>query len=276
MVEKSKILVLGNGFLGNEFKRNGFTVWDSKKFRLKECIGKDIFSSLNPFYDQLKTFDVIINCIGVSDTRYCEDQRNLGTVLFTNSTIPRLLSTWCSVNNTKFVQISTGCLYDEIGRPCTEEDFIAAHCTYTVSKYVGEKHCRHEKDLIIRPRLLFSGYKAFGRNNLVEKLLKFDTFVDEFNSVTWNQTIVEAVEALLKADVSGIFNVANEGIHTIHDIARMLGKDGKKMSGAELRESQGLYLVNNVMDLTKLKQYYQPPTVEEAIKRCHEQLKLVL
>jgi hypothetical protein len=77
------------------------------------------------------------------------------------------------------------------------------------------------------------------------------------------------MQALLDAGQTGIFNVANEGRHTICEIAEMLGKKGGgKMSGAELRKQQGLFLVNNVMDISKLKKFYQPPKVKEAITTC--------
>lgn len=256
-----KIVVLGRGFLGQEFEKMGYEVWDRKRFNFSTSV------------DVLVDYDVVINCIGISNTRYCEDPKNFNEIMTVNGTLPNILSRYCNTKGKKFVQISTGCLFDEVGRPCTEEDFISAHCNYTVSKYAGEMSCNKETDLILRPRLLFSDTKMDTHNNLIQKLLKFDTFVDEFNSVTWNKTIVEATQALLDAGVSGIFNIANEGVHTIYDIAtKMLGKSGAKMSGEELRKSQGLFLVNNVMDLTKLKKYYQPETVENAIKECYKEL----
>lgn len=264
-----KIVVLGRGFLGQEFESMGYEVWGRDKFEVVKESGWSNYAIKSNDDNLLKNYDVIINCIGISDTRYCEDPKNFQEIMHTNGAIPAFLSEYCRTRNTKFVHISTGCLYDEVGRPCTEEDFLATHCAYTVSKYAGEKGCDPERDLIMRPRLIFSDKEQTGHNNLIQKLMKFDVFVDEFNSVTWNKTIVEAVQALLDQNQVGIFNVANEGIHTIHDIARMIGKDGEKMSGAELRKSQGLFLVNNVMDISKLRQFYLPPTVREAVTKCH-------
>lgn len=262
-----KVLVLGKGFLGREFEEMGYEVWGRDKLDFDKHTKLDI----------LKPYDAIINCIGISNTRYCEDPENFERVMNVNGNVPRILSQlseyYRNEKKIKIVHISTGCLYDEIGRPCTEEDFLSAHCGYTVSKYVGEMGCNKEHDIILRPRLLFSDKIMTTRNNLIQKLLKFDTFVDELNSVTWNRTIVEATQALLDADASGVFNVANEGRHTIYEIAtQMLGKGGTKMSGEELIKSQGLHLVNNVMDISKLKQYYTPAPVEEAIKYCYNKI----
>jgi dTDP-4-dehydrorhamnose reductase len=254
-----KTLVLGKGFLGSEFERQGFEVWGREKYE----IGQDL-SFLNKY-------DVVINCIGKSDTRWCE--HNMRGAMNANTDFPVLLSRTCNLlYNTKFVHISTGCLYDESHRPCTEDDFLVAHCNYTVTKFAAEKLINPDKDLIIRPRLLYGGERRSG-NNLLCKLPQFKAYVDEFNSVTSVKTIVEATTALLDADQTGVFNVADEGIHTIGQIAKMVGYVGEKMTGEQLRRNNGLYLVNNVMSLDKLKQFYQPPTVEERIKECQKELQ---
>jgi dTDP-4-dehydrorhamnose reductase len=256
-----KCVVLGNGFLGSEFKRNGkYTVLDRNEFQ----IGNEL-NILDPY-------DVIINCIGISDTRYCETQKGFEDAMIVNGIFPGVLSKYCQSTGKKFVHISTGCLYDESYRSCTEKDFTVCHCGYTVTKYAGEKGCNLNRDIILRPRLLFNGHKS-KNNNLLCKLPKFTSFVDEFNSITSTVTIVEATESLLLADASGIFNVANAGVYTIYDFAKLIGCDGNKLSGNELRKQQGLYLVNNVMDITKLSQYYKPRNALVEVDFAYKQLK---
>lgn len=274
-----KLVIGKSGFLGREFIEHmncdGIGRSELDMMTLFDKNTKARNKILKKF---LKNYDVIINCIGISNTRYCEDPKNWEEVNFINGTIPKILSTWCNENNKKFVQISTGCLYDESHHPCTEDSFRVAHCNYTVSKFSGELGCNFETDLIIRPRLLFSD-KVVKGNNLLSKLLTFDKYVDEFNSITSNKTIVNAVDALLMANQSGAFNVCNQGHYTIFEIAKMLHDtinnmawtlkidfiNKSKITAVELRDSQGLYLVNNVMDLTKLLEFYNPPTVQEAI-----------
>ena len=125
---------------------------------------------------------------------------------------------------------------------------------------------------MIRPRLLFDTEVATGRNNLLQKLPKFKNFLDEFNSVTSCDTIVEATSALLSANQSGVFNVANTGTYTIYEMATSLFLRGGMTSQEELHESQGLYLVNNVMDLDRLKEFYTPRDTLEELKRCYTEL----
>jgi dTDP-4-dehydrorhamnose reductase len=263
-------VVLGKGLLGREFELAGFEVWDRNKFQVSETMSPhEIVSNL------LKTeVDIIINCIGKSNTRWCEDRKNFKQALFVNGTLPGYLSDFCKSKGKKFVHISTGCLYDEIGRPCLETDYLATHCAYTVTKYVGEKGCDLDRDIIIRPRLLYSGLKCEYRNNLLMKLPKFSSYLDSFNSITSCRTIVEATKALLEHNQSGAFNCADSDVLTMFEIAKVIGlTEGKtKMSPEELVRSQKLHLVNNVMSIDKLKEFYTPPKTSDELLRCWKEL----
>jgi dTDP-4-dehydrorhamnose reductase len=259
-----KTIVLGKGFLGKKFAMRGYEVWGKEKFSL--------LPSTNLSQTTLNEYDVIVNCIGKSNTRWCEDRKNFPDALWSNGIIPGILSSYCSSFDKKFVHISTGCLYDDGIYPQLEESLLAAHCNYTVTKWVGEEGC-HEQDLILRPRLLFGDFKPEGRNNLLCKLPQFTQFVGEYNSYTSLDIIVDAFEALIENEQSGVFNVACDEVATPYDIAKWIGLEGGELTAKKLWESEGLHLVNNVMDISKLKQYYQPPELKDEIMRCWEALK---
>jgi dTDP-4-dehydrorhamnose reductase len=113
-MDKENFLVLGNGYLGNEFKRQGYEVWgrDIFDFAIEKYNGDhDIF--LKEWNDKFKKYNIIVNCIGQSNTRYCESKVNINKVLSINGYLPSYLSTFCKTTNKIFVHISTGCLYDE-------------------------------------------------------------------------------------------------------------------------------------------------------------------
>jgi len=260
-----KTVVLGNGYLGSEFKDQGFTV-----------LGRDEFEVIKLPRDQHKYFDkilseydVIINCIATSNTRFCEEY--FEEAYFTNCQIPAYLSTWCKKNGKKYVHISTGCLYDKNNIPQKETDFIAAHCNYTLSKWMGEKACQPQ-DLIIRPRLLFD-YKD-NPKNLLLKLKKYNRLTRELDSATSTRTVVQAVTHLLKAEQSGIFNVACEGYISMAEIGTLLGKTTiEEVSIDDVRKQQNLYIVNTIMDISKLKQFYTPSDIKEEIEIMNKGIK---
>lgn len=265
-----KIGIFGDtGFLGKTFKkeinkhysdikilgynrRNNISLIDKPESALKQDIP-----------------DVIVNCIGKSDTRWAEKFKNFNELIEINANFVKRL------NDTKIplVHISTGCLYDQRGKgKLSENSFLSAHCNYTLSKWLGENYVNTERNIILRPRLLFGGIKCRNRNNLLQKLPNFNTFLNEFNSVTSCETIVHATISLLKYNQRGIFNVANDGTYTISDIAESIGLNTtNKITQEELHKSQNLYLVNNVMDISKLKQFYKPKdTIEEITIRYNE------
>ncbi len=257
---KNKILILGKGFLGQEFESFGFEVWGKDKLQITQETNFSI----------LKDYDVIVNCIGKSNTRQCEQSENWDSTLFSNGILPSKLSKWCKENNKKFVHISTGCLYDKNDIGQTEENFIVAHCKYTVSKWTGECGLDLKRDLILRPRLYF-GDKPH-TNNLLCKLPKFKRFLTELNSYTNVVEIVKATIALLENSCIGIFNVANEGYLTVFDIAKLLNLSGSCITEKDLHYQEKLYLVNNILNIDKLKKYYRPQLLNDALIDCWKKL----
>lgn len=264
---KNKLLVLGKGYLGKEFERHGFEVWDKDKF----CINYPDAKVSGCDIQELKKYDIVINCIGKSNTRWCEAPENFKEALFVNGKLPGILSEFCNANEIRFVHISSGCLYDNTEEENTESSFIAAHCNYTITKWVGERLC-NERDLILRPRLYFSDIND--KNNLLNKLPTFESFTgDKLDSFTCTSTIVGAVKELITTYQCGIFNVAQIGSSTIAEIASWCGIPNIKINTAEeLRKQQGLYLVNNVMNIDKLLKFYKPVDIETSIKLSYAEL----
>lgn len=251
-------IVLGRGFLGNEFHRQGYRVYSRGEFTWPCEL------------DTLESYHTIINCIGIADTRGCEQPDNWPRVGSVNTTLVGALSDYCRKNGKKFVHISTGCVYDQNNAPQNEESFTSSHCRYVVSKLAAEYACS-PKDLILRPRLYFSDLPD--KNNLLSKLPRFSHHLNEINSFTSTATIVEATTALLNADQRGVFNVAQRGYGTVQQITNHLGLDAKPpMTGEQLQHSQGLALVNNILDISKLEQFYKPRELFHEMARCWQDL----
>lgn len=267
-------LILGKGFLGTEFIRRGYKYFTTradldldKLFKTPGSINGDykdeIYYALNDIISEYKSVDItiknIINCIGIADTRFCEDPNNFQQILNVNGEFVNILSQFCNYKNIKLVHISTGCLYTSKGHLVKETDFIEAHCNYVVSKWVGEMGCNKSTDLIIRPRLYFSDVP--NKLNLICKLPRFKYILNELNSVTSTRTIVDAVTCLLNHNQTGIFNVCNSGNYTIKQLSEAIGykwNENQVIRGDDLVKSQGLYLVNNTMDISKLEKFYKP------------------
>jgi len=274
------IVVLGKGHLGIEFFRRSHpfvstVVLDRDEFEYK--INKDAENQM-AFLKMIQKYkpNVIVNCIGISDTRWCEQRSHLEKVKGINGDLPAFLSLNCAICNIKLVHISTGCLYNINSVPQTEEDFIEAHCVYTMSKWLGEQGCDPARDLILRPRLFFSSHRF--PNNLMCKLPRFLRYTDEKDTVTSTKVIVEACYELLKNSQVGIFNVGCRGITSMLKIAKRMNivdtnETEIVIYPEELRKTTKLYLVHSTMNLDKLSQFYVPPTWEEEVDRCWNKIR---
>jgi len=276
MIDRERVLVLGKGFLGKEYEKHGYTVWGRDKFEFTKTYKSYSFHEKttevsNRLYNNINKFDVIINCIGSADTRKCEEPDNWDQTYSLNSELPTILSQYCKNMDKKFIHISTGCVYDNNNTPQKEDGFLSSHCRYVVSKLCAEYGCDPQRDLILRPRLYFSG--TDDKNNLLTKLPTFTRHLNEINSYTSLRTIVEATTALLINNQSGIFNVANTGYSTLEQIVSILGLEQKPTIGGEdLQSTQGIALVNNILDTSKLEEFYIPRPLCEEIINCYDEL----
>jgi len=263
------IIVLGRGFLGKEFERAGFQAVD-------DYIHTDEASSRKYLDLMCKDHDVIINCIGITDVRWCQNPYNFSEVMFVNGMLPRVISKWCHDNGKKFVHISSGCIYggDDNFYSYRESDVPMPKCVYSLTKYVGDLYCSPVDDIIIRPRLLFSDVKH--KSNFLYRLQNFPSFVyDREDSLTATCTVVRTVEQLIKEDCSGIFNVAQKGKFSIYEIAKMLEivEHPQKITMDELRLKEGVTLSNVVMDCSKANKFYTPINLIDSLFLCYSQLK---
>jgi len=254
-----KIVVLGRGFLGKAFEKQGFEVRNKAQVNItpETCLSV------------LDDYDVIVNCIAKSNTRWCEQKENFQEALWSNGFVPRILSEYCASHGKRFVHISTGCLYGDSMYSLSEKDEVVARLNYTVTKWVGEQGC-NEHDLIVRPRLLFGGFED--RNNILCKLPGFSRFVMACNSYSSVDVVVDGVTVLIEHGQFGVFNVACDGNASVAEMAKWVGLNGKGVTAAQLRRIEHLHLVNNMMNIAKLKRFYKPPELREEVMRCWEKL----
>ena len=270
-MDKSRVLVLGNGFLGQQYAKNGYEVWSRDKFSFTNT-SKSIDNSVYELLEDICVdYDYVINCIGKSDTRWCELDENWEELFLINSYLVKSLSKGCNAYGIKFVHISSGCVYDRNDKPQKEDGFLASHCKYVVSKLSGEFFCDKSKDLILRPRLYFG--EIDNSKNLLSKVKKFNTFLTDINSFTSVQTVVEATEALLENDCDGVFNVAQKGYANLSQLVSSIGINVEnELDGMDLIKKEGLYLVNNILDISKLEKYYKPRELFKEFNDCYNQM----
>lgn len=214
-----RIVIVGKDILAESFQQKGCLVWDDDAFKPEIDLRR------------LDEFDVVVNCIN----------RRIGDfeeTFYANSLVARALSNYCDIKNKKFVQMSTGCAYDQLDQDNKETDLMAFRSNYALTKLTAEQFC-HKNDLILRPALLFGN-----RNQLNSK----QNFVS-------SRVIVEAALSLIYSGQNGVFNVACEGKVTLQEIAARIDISSWV--------KQELY---SIISLDKLKNFYKPPQIMEELE----------
>jgi dTDP-4-dehydrorhamnose reductase len=190
-----KVLLLGhNGYLGAH---------------LLENIDVDILQERN-VYNNGKTYDYIINCIGKPNLEYCEknpietNYSNCDVILDIKKIYPK----------SKIINFSSYYVYNDDGE-CTENSVVTKKYNYTRQKLKGESLI--ENGVSFRVGKLFGSSKNT-QNKLTEHILSSKEL--HLDNVWFNPTSLSQIEQVVKFELhnnklQGIFNLANSG-NTTH------------------------------------------------------------
>ena len=167
--------------------------------------------------------DIIINCIG-----YCGEYN--GTIdacveqkertLLSNTIIPTILATECEKLDIRLISIGSGCIfYDQspnisvsLSGPkddgWKEENSTNPKSFYSKSKLACDLAIGSMKNTTtLRIRMPISG-KDHPRN-LLSKLIKYQRVVEEPNSMTFMEDLMNAIDFSIKNETNGIYHIAS-------------------------------------------------------------------
>lgn len=221
-----KILVVGNGWLGNKIKNY-----------LNCDLAADLITDKNEVENLIKKYqpEIIINAIGITgrpNIDWCETHRP--ETYFGNVHIPYLLAEAAKKNNLKLVHLSSGCIYQgaPVDRPdgWTEEDqpnFDGSYYSHT--KAVAERLlAAYDNVLIARIRMPFD--KEPSGRNLLDKLLSYKKIINLPNSLTVIDDLLKTLKGLIEQNLTGVFNCVNPGTLKHQEIIELY----EEMAGVKL------------------------------------------
>lgn len=115
-----------------------------------ECNNSRILKAADFTELHIEKFDVVINCIAMTNLEDCESNEDLA--YWTNSEIPRILSELAKASGTKILHISTDAVFDGTGSFVSETDPPNPISIYGKSKLLGEEFVNqaNQKNLICR------------------------------------------------------------------------------------------------------------------------------
>ena len=189
----TKYLIFGDGLLGTAFKQQADTVVLSRL----ECDitnKEDIIRALDEF-----TPDVVVNCAGIVP----KNKVPPGDMFKANSFAPHIISDICQ-GNSKFVHISTNCVFDGKRASYSERDLTNATDVYGVSKTLGEP----DNAFVIRTS--FVGLPDPNGRGLLAWAKTQDSIIG-YDKVLWNGVttveLVKKITELVKQDITGIRHI---------------------------------------------------------------------
>lgn len=202
---KNKILILGNGYIGQRLNKEwGCPISDRRVL------------SYQDIYDEVKKYDadILINCIGYVGTRNVDDcEKDVDKTLMANTFVPIWLGELAYRTPVKVIHISSGCIYnyDYNSQSPIEENLIPEYYTlfYSRTKIYAESVLdalsQRANVLIVRIRIPLDKFP--NPRNILNKLIQYKKVLDVPNSVTYLPDFLEALKHLINIDARGIFNI---------------------------------------------------------------------
>ena len=183
-----KVLILGDGTLGSELKKQ--TGWDS----ISRKAGTFVITVINFIKKHyIKDYDIIVNCIANTDT-YADDYDEHFDV---NYLFVAHLSEACRDLNKKLVQISTEYVYaNNLNIPTEENNAIPHDSYYALTKLLADEYVKLRNNSYLICRLL---HKPNDFN--YPEIWNTKTSGDKVNK------IAELVIKLINNNAEGVYNV---------------------------------------------------------------------
>ena len=224
------ILVLGQtGYMGtqfiNELKYRNLSYRGISRGNIDYCNYSVLYSLVAK-----NIFKLVINCagyIGRPNVDACEDHK--AETIEGNVVLPKMLSDVCSDVGVKFMQISSGCIYDGYEKVYTEEDepnfsFKYNNCSfYSGCKALAEDLIDKDNSYICRLRIPFDEFD--NSRNYLSKLKNYDKLLNAENSISHRGDFVKACLDLYEMNcATGIYNIVNSGSATTSWVAQKLAQ----------------------------------------------------
>jgi len=270
-----KKCVLSDGYIGSAYKEAGYN-----------CINRKQYDCLRDSFDKLETllqdYDVVVNCIAITDTKWSEQKENFRTVWKVNADFVDKLSLYCNKTNKKLIHISTGDLYGtnfEWEKNIETRPDLDVATNYRFSKFAAEKFCS-DNDLILRIRLPFDARNH--PKNLLLKAQSYNKFYRWLNMFTYVPDLIAATAILLEKDQKGVFNVVqHEGINIFSLQKNIYAPNVKDIdfhdkNDPHLTGDKDIVHVHNDINIAKLQQFFKTEKPVDAWIKSWDILKTKL
>lgn len=282
MIQNMKILVLGaSGMLGNAAFRlfaesDGLEVIGTVRSEIsKRLFSESLHSALISGVDVenidslMRVFgktrpDVVINCIGLVK-QLAESDDPLAAIPI-NSLLPHRLARLCAVAGSRFIHISTDCVFSGSKGMYTEADLSDAKDLYGRSKYLGEVY--YPNSITLRTSII--GHELEGARSLVGWFLGQSVSVKGFRNAVFSGLPTVEIARLIRdhvfpnPELHGLYHVSANPINK-YDLLRLVADVYGKKINIEADES---FVIDRSLDSSRFRSVtgFQPKPWAELVR----------
>ena len=228
----------GSGILGTELKK----LFPNSLFPSHSDL--DITNNEMVFdYFSKNEFDSIIHTAAMTSVRQCESEKKLcwnSNVVGTKNLID---ATTEFRSNSKFIYVSTACVFDGHTGMYKESSIPYPENFYALTKLIGEQFAKNLKNHIII------------RTNFVgkQKWMHPKAFTDRFGTYLFAENVASAIREIFDANIEGTIHIVGDKKLSMYDLAKITTPSIKPMT---IDEYQGPPLTMDMsLDTERWKKY---------------------
>lgn len=263
-----KILVIGSqGMAGHVItkylKSKNYDVVTCARNNSDIILDVERLSISDPFFENLKNYDFIINCIGllVKDSIERPDR-----AIIINSWFPHAVEYAIQQTSTKLIHLSTDCVFDGKKGNYTEDDLHTEINAYGKSKSLGE--INNNKDITFRMSIVGPEIKQNG-TGLFHWFCNTNSTVDGWNNAFWNGIttlqLAKCIEMYInKPIITGVYHLVNNN-NRISKYELLLKFNEIYQLKKQINETVGTKPVNKILVDTRQEFDFQIPNYDDMI-----------
>ena len=228
----------GSGILGTELKK----FFPNSLFPSHSDL--DITNHEMVFdYFSKNEFDSIIHTAAMTSVRQCESEKKLSWDTNVVGTKNLIDATTEFRSNSKFIYVSTACVFDGHTGMYKESSIPYPENFYALTKLIGEQFAKNLKNHIII------------RTNFVgkQKWMHPKAFTDRFGTYLFAENVASAIREIFDANIEGIVHIVGDKKLSMYDLAKITTPSIKPMT---IDEYQGPPLTMDMsLDTERWKKY---------------------
>ena len=228
----------GSGILGTELKKffsNSLFPSHSELDITNQEMVFDYFSK--------NEFDSIIHTAAMTSVRQCESEKKLSWSTNVVGTKNLIDATTEFRSNSKFIYVSTACVFDGYTGMYKESSVPYPENFYALTKLIGEQFIKNLKNHIII------------RTNFVgkQKWMYPKAFTDRFGTYLFAENVASGIKEIFDANIKGTIHIVGDKKLSMYDLAKISTPSIKPMT---IDEYQGPPLTMDMsLDTERWKKY---------------------